>query len=112
MNVPMAEVEDLVTEISGVTDAACFPVEDATTGERLAVAVRTDGSTDLDLSAIVDALLDAGLAKWKLPEQLTFWEVEFPRTATGKVQRASLAVMSAQRPSILAERLLAKDRNP
>ena len=50
MKIPTAEVEEAVARIAGVRECAAYSVADATTGERLAVAVVVDGDVDLTLA--------------------------------------------------------------
>jgi non-ribosomal peptide synthetase component E (peptide arylation enzyme) len=54
---------------------------------------------------MVDALTAAGLAKWKIPEELVVWNDVFPETASGKVQRTLLEGGGAGRPRTVARRL-------
>jgi len=59
----------------------------------------------LRFEALVDALVTAGLAKWKIPEELVFWDVPFPETASGKVQRNQLQEQCTRFDRVLAPRL-------
>jgi acyl-CoA synthetase (AMP-forming)/AMP-acid ligase II len=54
---------------------------------------------------MVAGLVDAGAAKWKIPEELVLWDDEFPMTASGKVQRNQLEELGAGRPREVAARL-------
>ena len=105
LNIATAEVEDAVARIAGVRDAAAYAVADPATGERLAVAVVLDSDVDLTLSDVTDALVRAGLPKYKLPEELVFWDEPLPLNANGKVERNTLDARSAGRPRALADRL-------
>jgi len=49
--------------------------------------------------------LTAGLSKYKLPEELVFWDEPLPLNANGKVERNTLDARSAGRPRVLADRL-------
>src|SRR5262249_26445761 len=91
MKVPIAEVDALVAALPGGVQCAGSPVPDPTTGERLAVAVRTEPGVELTLDAVLAALAATGIATWKLPEELVFWDGPLPETASGKVPRAELA---------------------
>ena len=82
-----------------------YGVADDTTGERLAMAVRLQPDADLPFDAMVDGLVAAGAAKWKIPEELVVWDEPFPETASGKVQRNLLDERGAGRPRTLAPRL-------
>ncbi len=105
MNIPIAEVDGLVGALPGVLQCAGYGVADDTTGERLAMAVRLETGAALAFDAMVDALVTAGVAKWKIPEELVLWDEPFPETASGKVQRTLLEERGTGRPRALAARL-------
>jgi acyl-CoA synthetase (AMP-forming)/AMP-acid ligase II len=109
LKIPAAEVDEAVAGIAGVRECAAYSVPDNTTGERLAVALVLDGDVDLGLADVADALISAGLPKFKLPEELVFWNERLPLNANGKVERNKLAMLSEGRPRALADRL-AQDR--
>ena len=106
MKIPSAEVEEAVARISGVRECAAYSVADATTGERLAVAVVLERAAEMSLTDITEALVSAGLPKYKLPEELVFWDQPLPVNANGKVERNTLHARSEGRPRALAERLV------
>ena len=87
LKIPAAEVEEAVAKIAGVRECAAYSVADATTGERLAVAIVLDTDADMSLADVADALVSAGLPKYKLPEELVFWN----RAAAGQRQRQGRA---------------------
>jgi acyl-CoA synthetase (AMP-forming)/AMP-acid ligase II len=105
LNIPISEVDGAVAALPGVVQCAGYGVQDPATGERLAMAVRMRDGASLDFDAMVDALTAAGLAKWKIPEELVVWDDVFPETASGKVQRALLEEGGAARPRTVARRL-------
>ncbi len=105
MNIPIAEVDGMVGALPGVAQCAGYGVDDAATGERLAIAVRTVAGATLTFDAMVEGLIAAGLAKWKIPEELVLWDEPFPETASGKVQRNQLDELGAGRPRTVAPRL-------
>ncbi|MCT7661227.1 class I adenylate-forming enzyme family protein [Mycobacterium deserti] len=105
MKIPAAEVEEAVAEIPGVRECAAYSIADATTGERLALAMVLDDGVELSLADVTGALVSGGLPKYKLPEELVFWDEPLPLNANGKVQRNTLEARSEGRPRILAERL-------
>jgi acyl-CoA synthetase (AMP-forming)/AMP-acid ligase II len=107
LKIPTAEVEEAVARIAGVRECAAYSVTDATTGERLAVAVVVDGDADLSLATVADTLMAEGLPKYKLPEELVFWDSPLPLNPNGKVERNTLEARSQGRPRVLAERLTA-----
>jgi acyl-CoA synthetase (AMP-forming)/AMP-acid ligase II len=104
MKISLAEVDEAVLALPGVEEAATYGVPDSQTGERLVLAVRcSDPAAEFDV--IAGRLLAGGLAKWKLPEQVVFWDEPLPRTASGKIQRHALADGGRGRPAGLAPRL-------
>ncbi|MEE2851913.1 MAG: AMP-binding protein [Actinomycetota bacterium] len=107
LKIAAVEVEEAVARIAGVRNCAAYSVADAATGERLAVAMVLDGDVDMSLAKVTDALISAGLPKYKLPEELVFWNEPLPVNANGKVERNKLAARSAGRPRALADRLAA-----
>jgi acyl-CoA synthetase (AMP-forming)/AMP-acid ligase II len=109
LNIPIAEVDGLIAALPGVVHSAGYGVTDDATGERLAMAVRLQPGADLPFDAMVDGLVAAGLAKWKIPEELVVWDEPFPETASGKVQRTLLDERGADRPRTFAPRLREHD---
>jgi acyl-CoA synthetase (AMP-forming)/AMP-acid ligase II len=107
MKIPAAEVEEAVARIAGVRECAAYSVADATTGERLAVAMVLDANVDVSLADVAQALVADGLPKYKLPEELVFWDQPLPINANGKVERGKLHARSVGRPRVLAERVVA-----
>lgn len=107
LKIAAAEVEEAVANIAGVRECAAYSVADSTTGERLAVAMVLDADVDMSLAKVAGALISAGLPKYKLPEELVFWNEPLPVNANGKVERNKLAARSAGRPRVLADRLAA-----
>ena len=106
MKIPAAEVEEAVARIAGVRECAAYSVADATTGERLAVAMVLDADVEMSLAIVAESLVSAGLPKYKLPEELVFWDQPLPVNANGKVERSTLHERSVGRPRVLAERLV------
>lgn len=85
MKISLAEIE---CAASGLGDCAAFAVPDEVTGERLALAIHT--TAEVTYHAVVEHLAAAGLATWKLPEQIVLWSADLPRTPSGKVLRQQL----------------------
>jgi acyl-CoA synthetase (AMP-forming)/AMP-acid ligase II len=98
--ISLAEI-DTAAECLG--ECAAFAVPDHATGERLALAIRT--TEDLTYESVIEHLMGAGLARWKLPEQTVLWDTDLPRTATGKIIRQQLADGSASRRCFYPPRL-------
>jgi acyl-CoA synthetase (AMP-forming)/AMP-acid ligase II len=90
LNIPISEVDGAVAALPGVVQCAGYGVDDPSTGERLAMAVRMRKGASLAFDAMVDGLISAGIAKWEIPEELVYWDEPFPETASGKVQRNAL----------------------
>lgn len=89
-NVYPREVERVLDELDGVTEAAVVGVPDDRTGEAVkAVLVRAAGSGITEEE--VRAHCVRRLARFKTPAVVTFVE-ELPRTPTGKVARRRLAL--------------------
>ncbi|WP_137875272.1 AMP-binding protein [Rhodococcus sp. Q] len=85
-NVYPREVENLLSELSGVLEVAVIGVDDAEFASRLAAwVVRTDDEDGAALT--VDSVRDhvrSHLARFCVPRDVTFLD-ELPRNATGKV---------------------------
>jgi acyl-CoA synthetase (AMP-forming)/AMP-acid ligase II len=105
LKVPISEVEAYMNAVPGIARAAGFAVADGDTGERLAVAIIPKDGARVRFDSVVGALSEAGLATWKLPEELVLWDEPFPENATGKVLRRDLCERSAGRPRLVAPRL-------
>jgi acyl-CoA synthetase (AMP-forming)/AMP-acid ligase II len=105
LKIPISEIDGMVAALPGVEQCAGYGVADDATGERLAMAVRLGAGRALAFDAMVDGLLEAGAAKWKLPEELVVWDGPFPETASGKVQRNLLEAGGEGRPRTVATRL-------
>jgi acyl-CoA synthetase (AMP-forming)/AMP-acid ligase II len=111
LKISLAEVDDAAGVLGGGTqgalrEVAAYAVEDAETGERVALAVRIDGEHPT-YDNVVESLLDYGLARGKLPEEIVFWDEPLPRNATGKIMRAQLRARAGAKPRALAPRLAA-----
>jgi len=74
----------------GVAEVAVVAAPDERLGEHGCAFIRpTAGAEAPDLAAIRDHLEAAGLARQKWPEEIRA-VADFPRTATGKVQKFAL----------------------
>jgi acyl-CoA synthetase (AMP-forming)/AMP-acid ligase II len=93
-NISALEVEDVLLRMDGVLECAVVAAPDERLGERACAFVRGRAPTLADVQA---AMADAGLAKQKWPEDVR--EVEdFPRTASGKVQKFVLRQQLREAP--------------
>ncbi len=93
MNVYPREVEDVISRLPGVAEAAVVGAPSRLRGEDVLAFVRLQEGAELDEAAII-AHCKLHLATYKVPRTVTF-RPELPRSATGKVLkrelRASLA---------------------
>jgi len=86
-NISAQEVEELIVRLPGVAECAVVAAPDRRLGEHAAVFVRMRSDhDDPTLEAIRAHLQAAGLARQKWPEELRSVD-DFPRTASGKVQK-------------------------
>jgi len=84
-NVYPAEVERVMNEHPQVLESAAFGIPDEKWGETVAVAVRTTEDSTVAEDELI-SYARALIAKYKVPRKILFLD-EFPRTASGKVQR-------------------------
>ena len=86
-NISALEVEDLLMGMDGVAEVAVVAAPDVRLGEHAAAVMRMRaGHQPPTLQQLGDHLQRAGLARQKWPEEIH--EVaDFPRTASGKVQK-------------------------
>jgi acyl-CoA synthetase (AMP-forming)/AMP-acid ligase II len=105
LKISLAEVDDAALAVDGVAEAAAYGVPDDESGERVVLAVRAADGAALSYDTVIAALLDKGLAKGKLPEELVMWDEPLPRNPSGKIVRAELVDRAEGRPRDLAPRL-------
>ena len=86
INITPREIEDLLTRFPEVQQAAVVGIADRRLGERVCACVRLHEGATLDLEAVRDRLRAAGLAPYKVPEQLRIVDA-IPMTASGKIQK-------------------------
>ncbi len=90
-NIGSAEVEGVLRAHPGVEDAACIPFPDDVRGEEVHAVIQLKDGVDPG-TVLPDALLHwcaEQLAVFKLPRYVEFVSA-FPRTPTGKIQKAQL----------------------
>jgi len=85
VNVYPAEVERVLLDTPGVTDAVVFPRSDDSWGERVCAAYVGDATADT-----INAKVRASLAGYKQPKEL-HRVTEIPRSTNGKIRRSLLA---------------------
>ncbi len=105
LKISLPEVDEAARALPGIEEAVAYGTADPETGERLVLAVRTEQPDAVVFEEVTATLLAAGLAKFKLPEQVVVWDEPFPRTESGKVQRRLLGEQETGRPVLLAPRL-------
>lgn len=89
-NISAQEIEELLLGLDAIAEVSVVAAPDERLGEHAAAVVRVrDGMAAPTLAELRDHLANAGLARQKWPE--TLYEVDdYPRTATGKVQKFRL----------------------
>ncbi len=88
-NISAQEVEALLVTHPTIAEAACVAIPDPVMGERVcAFVIPSPGAVPV-LDDIRAHLVECGLARFKLPEQLEVRDA-LPRTASGKVQKSPL----------------------
>ncbi len=87
-NVFPSEVEDLISAVPGVAEAAVVGVDDEQFGQRLAAYVVLASGAQLGEQELKDHVR-RNLARYKVPRDVLFVD-ELPRNATGKVLKRAL----------------------
>lgn len=86
-NISALEVEEVLLAMPGIAEAAVVAIPDARLGERAAAALRLRPGFSLpDLTQVREHFERAGVARQKWPELVCEID-DFPRTASGKVQK-------------------------
>lgn len=80
------DIEDVLTEVPGVVEAAVSGMQDDLLGQYIAAFVVAEGATELDIRRHCRTRM----AAYKMPRTIHF-VTTLPRTASGKVRRAALA---------------------
>jgi long-chain acyl-CoA synthetase len=102
-NVYPSEVEDVITELDSVAQAAVIGVEDELTGEAVTAYVRPAREIDPDqLVEQVRAHCANRLAGFKQPQRIHVTD-DLPSTITGKVQKGRLRATERRRALGLLE---------
>jgi 2,3-dihydroxybenzoate-AMP ligase len=89
------EVENLVYRLPGVARVAAVAAPNPKVGERVAVVVVPEPGTSPGLEEVRGALIDMGVAAYKLPEHLLLVP-ELPLTKIGKVDKKALREVVAR----------------
>lgn len=101
-NVYPVEVEDVIREVDGVTEAAVIGVEDEVQGEAVVAYVVAPGRDAEDVEGAVRAHCETRLARFKQPSRVEV-VAELPVGVTGKVQKGRLRGMERRRALGLIE---------
>jgi long-chain acyl-CoA synthetase len=102
-NVYPSEVEDVITELESVAQAAVIGVEDELTGEAVVAYVKPAGEVDAEqLVEQVRAHCASRLAGFKQPRTIHVTD-DLPSTITGKVQKGRLRATERRRALGLLE---------
>jgi len=88
-NIPVVEVEDQLYRHPSVEAVAIVAMPDERLGERSCAFVQTKPGANFTFDAMIEHLLASGMSKTYLPEKLELVD-EFPRTASGKIQKFEL----------------------
>ena len=95
------EVEEIISEISGVHEAAVVGVADDMLGERICAFVVLRGESAVSVNMIAKNLRSK-LPPYKVPSQILIRE-DLPMTESGKINKrllASFAVSEAKHPDV------------
>jgi len=94
MNISAAEVEAVLTSMPQIADIAVVAAPDPKTGEHACAFVRpTPGCEVPTVVQVRKHMAQAGIAKYKWPEEIRSHPADFPRTAAGKVRKADLRAL-------------------
>jgi acyl-CoA synthetase len=88
-NISAVQVEEAVATHPAVAVAAAVAMPDPVFGEKVCVFVELKNAATLDLSALVEHLLQQGVSKELLPERLEVLD-ELPRSSGGKIAKGLL----------------------
>ena len=94
-NVPVKEIEDLLVTHPAILEAALVAAPDPRLGERAVAYVRLAPDTSVSLDEVRAFLSERQVTRQFWPEAVTAL-AEFPRTASGKIQKFELRAMAAQ----------------
>lgn len=83
-NISPKEIEDILVGELGINEIAVVGLPDERTGERACAVVVTEDGARPDVSALAEVLTKAGVAKFKIPEQVEIWDA-LPKNDAGKV---------------------------
>ena len=88
-NIYCTQVEDCLTSLAEVDEAAVFGVPDPDLGERVEAVVRLTAGAEVTEDDL-RAFLAGSLARYKIPDRIEITDQPLPRNATGKVVKDQL----------------------
>jgi acyl-CoA synthetase (AMP-forming)/AMP-acid ligase II len=83
-NISPKEVEDILVAHPAVAEIAVVGVPDDRTGERACAVLVASDRPPPELADLSELLIEAGVAKFKIPEQLVIWDA-LPKNDAGKI---------------------------
>ncbi|MGE2833701.1 AMP-binding protein [Mycobacterium sp. SMC-4] len=83
-NISPKEVEDLLVTHPQISEVAVVGLPDPRTGERACAAIVPAGVPGPEVEVLKEFLMARGVAKFKIPEQVAFFDA-LPKNAAGKV---------------------------
>jgi acyl-CoA synthetase (AMP-forming)/AMP-acid ligase II len=83
-NISPKEVEDILVGHPGIAEIAVVGLPDERTGERACAVIVASDQSPPDVAGLRDLLMDHGVAKFKVPEQVVIWDA-LPKNDAGKV---------------------------
>src|SRR5881296_1766740 len=92
------EIENLILSHPAVQNVACVPMPDPVLGERTCAFIVPRRGQRVTLIEIVRHLIEAGIAKFKLPERVELID-ELPLSPFGKVSKVTLTKLIAEKLS-------------
>ena len=98
-NISSREVEELLLQVPGVREAAAIGLKDERLGERICGVVLVGEGAAPSVDSVGQVFRDLGVARQKTPEVLIVLDA-FPRTPSGKVQKAELRRILAEQGRI------------
>jgi len=97
MKISPTEIDILLEGLSGSAEAAVCKYQDDEVGERICACIVMDPNAEMiSLTSLSDYLSKLGIAKFKLPERIEFFD-SLPRNPLAKVQRFILEDSVSQR---------------
>jgi acyl-CoA synthetase (AMP-forming)/AMP-acid ligase II len=88
-NISPKEVEDVLVGHPGIAEVAIVGVPDERTGERACAVIVPANGRGPDVTELRDFLEASGVARFKVPEQVTIW-AELPKNDAGKVLKHAI----------------------